>query len=376
MDKNDNTSYETEFEGDDESVSFEGPFDPNQISVDIAVVNLGSLLEQLEYKEIDLSPEFQRSSNIWSKEKKSQLIESVLLGLPLPSFYFSEDPNTNKLVVVDGLQRLCAFKEFWVEKNENKLRLEGLVFLKSLNGKTVEDLDRTQIRSMKGLKITLNTLHKGTPTKVKYVLFQRINTAGVPLNQQEMRNALYQGKSTMLLNRMVKAESFKNATGNRINPKRMADCDFANRFLAFYLRREQYKGELDSFMADTLEQVNKMNNNDIDELYNTFDRAMTMCYQLLGDKAFRRPDPKKQNVFLKVNKAIFDVLSVSIAKLTILEQETLQEKKELFSERIHSLFLNGEFIQSVTAGTAKEPQVNYRYSKVNELIKSVINNDN
>ena len=72
MDKNDNTAYETEFEGDESSPSFEGPFDPNQIDVDIAVVNLGSLLEQLEYNEIDLSPEFQRSSNIWSKEKKSQ----------------------------------------------------------------------------------------------------------------------------------------------------------------------------------------------------------------------------------------------------------------------------------------------------------------
>lgn len=373
MDKNDNTSYETEFEGDESSPSFEGPFDPNQIDVDISVVNLGFLLDQLENNEIDLTPEFQRSSNVWTKEKKSQLIESVLLGLPLPSFYFSEDPNTNKLVVVDGLQRLCAFKEFCFD--EEKLKLEGLNFLK-LNGKTYNELDRAQIRSMKSLKITMNTLRKGTPIKVKYILFQRINTAGVPLNQQEMRNALYQGKATLLLKKMAESVYFKKATDNRVSSKRMADCDFANRFLAFYLRREQYKGELDSFMADALEQVNKMDNNDIDELYNTFDRSMSVCYRLLGDKAFRRPDPKKQNVFLKVNKAIFDVLSVSIAQLTISEQETLLRKKELFSEKIHFLFLNGDFIQSITAGTAKEPQVKYRYSKVNELINSVINYDN
>lgn len=70
----------------------------------------------------------------------------------------------------------------------------------------------------------------------------------------------------MLLNRMVNAESFKNATGNINNPKRMADYDFANRFLAFYLKREQYKGELDPFMADALEQVNKMQGNEIDEI--------------------------------------------------------------------------------------------------------------
>ncbi len=369
-----NTPYDTEFEGDEISPSFEGPFGPNQIDVDIAVVNLGSLLEMMTYGEIELLPKFMRPRNVWSNEKKSKLIESVIIGLPLPSFFLSEDSATNKLVVIDGLQRLCAFKEFWID--EQKLKLRGLEFLPNLNGKTVNELNRTYIRRIKSAKITLNILHKNTSPMIKYVLFQRINTAGVPLNQQEMRNTLYQGKATMLLNRMVNAESFKNATGNRINPKRMADYDFANRFLAFYLKREQYKGELDPFMADALEQVNKMQGNEIDEIYDAFDRAMAICYQLLGDKAFRRPDPKKQNVFLKVNKAIFDVLSVSIANLTVSEQETLRQKKDLFSERIHSLFLNGEFIQSVTVGTAKEPQVNYRYSKVNELIKSIVNYDN
>ena len=113
---NDNDELEhvsnDEFEGEDQG-NLQGPFDPNEIDVDISVVNLGSLLEQLEYEEIDLKPEFQRSSDVWSKEKKSRLIESVLLGLPLPSFYFSEDPETGKLTIVDGLQRLCAFKDFW-----------------------------------------------------------------------------------------------------------------------------------------------------------------------------------------------------------------------------------------------------------------------
>ena len=147
-----------EFEGEDDS-NLQGPFDPNDIDVDIAVVNLGWLLEQLEYEEIDLKPEFQRSSDVWSKEKKSRLIESILLGLPLPSFYFSEDPTTNKLIIVDGLQRLCALKDFWIEKEnmEKKLVLEGLQFLTDLNGKVVEDLDRTQIRRFKSLKVTLNT---------------------------------------------------------------------------------------------------------------------------------------------------------------------------------------------------------------------------
>ncbi|WP_165157838.1 DUF262 domain-containing protein [Parabacteroides sp. ZJ-118] len=154
------------FEGEDDN-NLKGPFDPNDIDVDISVVNLGSLLEQLEYREIDLKPEFQRSSDVWSRESKSRLIESILLGLPLPSFYFSEDPATNKLVIVDGLQRLCALKDFWIDK---KLVLEGMQFLTDLEGKAVGDLDRTQIRRIKSLKVTLNTLRKNTPPEVKFVI--------------------------------------------------------------------------------------------------------------------------------------------------------------------------------------------------------------
>lgn len=382
-----------EFDGEKEEEStFEGPFDPNDIDVDIAVVNLGSLLEMLEYGEIDLSPEFQRSSDLWNSVQKSRLIESILLGLPLPSFYFSEevsepssinfDDNETisnkskpiiKLVVVDGLQRLCTLKDFWIDKT---LKLEGLQFLTYLNGMSVDDLERSQIRRIKSLKITLNTLRKNTPTNVKYVLFQRINTAGVPLNQQEMRNALYQGAATHLLKGMVALPSFKQATGNRVSSKRMTDCDFANRFLAFYLGVNHYKSELDAFMADALKQVNEMDDKEVKEIYHAFDDSMNVCYQLFGDKAFRRFQPQMPTVFLKVNKALFDVLSVSIALLSHKEQAILVENKNTFSEKMNDLFSNDDmFINSITVGTTKEPQVKYRFTRIKELINLILNHD-
>lgn len=349
-----------------------GPFDPNDIDVDISVVNLGSLLEQLEYKEIDLQPEFQRESNVWSQVQKSRLIESVLLGLPLPSFYFSEDPETNKLIVVDGLQRLCAFTDFCITK---KLRLIGMQFLKAFEGYSYEDLDRTQIRRIKSLKVTLNTLRKNTPQKVKYVIFQRVNTAGVPLTPQEMRNALYQKKATDLLKSMVLLESFKKATGGKITSKRMVDCDFANRFVAFYLYRKEYDGNLDEFMADALEKINKMTLQEVDDVRCVFDKSMNMCFELLGNTAFKRPNPKKQGSFLMTNKAIFEVLGVSIANLSDSECEILLSKKNVFKKEIYSLFTNGEFIKSITAGTAKVAQVDYRHLKVQQLINDIISND-
>lgn len=370
----DQIKEEIDIEPEDNSIEdIHGPFDPNAIDVDISVVNLGSLLEQLEYNEIDLQPEFQRESDVWTQVKKSRLIESVLLGLPLPSFYFSEDPETNKLLVVDGLQRLCAFSDFCITK---KLKLKGMQFLTGLEGWTYDKLDRTQIRRIKSLKITLNTLRKNTPQRVKLVIFQRVNTAGVPLTSQEMRNALYQKKATDLLKRMVKLDSFRKATDGKIPSKRMTDCDFANRFVAFYLYRKEYDGNLDEFMGDALENINRMSQQEIDSIHDTFDRSMTICYRLLGNTAFKRPDPQKPNSFLKTNKAIFEVLSVSIAQLSENEQEILVQRKARFQNEIYSLFMNEDFIKSITSGTAKTPQVEYRHTKVQQLIKHVINYDN
>ena len=370
----DQIKEEIDIEPEDNSIEdIHGPFDPNAIDVDISVVNLGSLLEQLEYNEIDLQPEFQRESDVWTQVKKSRLIESVLLGLPLPSFYFSEDPETNKLLVVDGLQRLCAFSDFCITK---KLKLKGMQFLTGLEGWTYDKLDRTQIRRIKSLKVTLNTLRKNTPQRVKLVIFQRVNTAGVPLTSQEMRNALYQKKATDLLKRMVKLDSFRKATGGKIPSKRMTDCDFANRFVAFYLYRKEYDGNLDEFMGDALENINRMSQQEINSIHDTFDRSMTICYRLLGNTAFKRPDPQKPNSFLKTNKAIFEVLSVSIAQLSENEQEILVQRKARFQNEIYSLFMNEDFIKSITSGTAKTPQVEYRHTKVQQLIKHVINYDN
>ena len=349
-----------------------GPFDPNDIDVDISTVNLGLLLDDLEDKQIKMDPEFQRDSNVWTNIQKSRLIESVLLGLPLPSFYFSEDPNTNQLLVVDGLQRLCTFTDFCLDK---KLKLKGLQFLTSLEGCTYDDLDRSHIRRIKSLKITLNTLRKNTPQRVKFVIFQRVNTAGVPLTPQEMRNALYQKKATDLLRSMVALNSFKDATGGKIPSKRMTDCDFANRFLAFYLCRQDYDGNLDGFMGDALEKVNKMSQEEIDDLLRIFDSSMSVCYQLLGSTAFKRPNPKRPGSYLKINKAIYEALSVSIASLSSSEQMILLQRKTQFQNEIYSLFTQEDFIKSITSGTAKVSQVDYRHSKVQQLIKDIISHD-
>lgn len=361
------------FEGEDEDAAFEGPFDPTKIDVDISVYNLGTLLEQLEYEEIDLTPDFQRSSDLWTDVAKSRLIESILMGLPIPSFYFSEDEETPKLIIVDGLQRLCSLKDFWVTK---RLKLKGLQFLTSLNGKGVDELDRTQIRRLKGLKITVNKLRKGTPPEVKLAIFQRVNTAGIPLNYQEMRNALYPKKATSLLKKMASLESFRQATGGKVSNRRMADADFANRFIAFYLRQEDYDGHLDKFMGDALEELAKLSPEKIDDILKAFDNSMKLCFSLMGENCFRRPDPDYSGTYLnQLNKSLFDVISVSFAHLTDDQQKSLTNRQQDFNDGLNRLFNDYTFIRAITEGTAKKPQVKTRYNEFNKMIKEILNHD-
>ena len=367
----DDSWEEREVDSQEESIdNLKGPFDPNNIDVDISTVNLGSMLEQLEYGEIDLQPEFQRASGVWTDVKKSRLIESVLLGLPLPSFYFSEDATSNKLIIIDGLQRLCSLKEFCIDKT---LVLNNLQFLTNLNGVSYDELDRTQVRRLKSLKITINTLRKRTPTNVKYVIFQRVNTAGEPLNPQEVRNALYQGKATRLLKSMATLESFRIVTRKKVPTKRMADRDLVNRYLAFYLKKDVYDGNLDQFMGEvTLGYINTLDDKQVQNILNTFKSTMDICWDLFGDKAFRRPNPKIEGKYLKLNKSSFEVISVSLALLTNDEQSTLIKKKKSFISELDKLLRDEHFIQSITSGTAKVPQVEYRFNKIDLLIKTVL----
>lgn len=347
------------------------PFNPNEIDVDISTVNLGSLIDQLENDEIDLQPDFQRVTDVWDNVKKSRLIESILLGLPLPSFYFSEDPVSQKLSIIDGLQRICAIRDFVLEK-ENPLKLEGLQFLKNFDGFTFSQLARPEVKRIKSLKITMNTLRKGTPLDVKYIIFQRVNTAGVPLTPQEMRHALNQGPAAIFIKELADMESFKKATNYSVESKRMQDRDFVNRFIAFFIGYQDYMGDLDMFLNDKMGELNKMTSEQRDNIRVSFDKAMKCCYEIFKNDAFR----KKYSVTDKrkpISKSVYDTLSVNIAWLSDEEQLMLLKNAEAFKTGMIRLFNDERFNFSISTGTGQKYNVDLRFMMVKSLIKEIIN---
>ena len=354
--------------GDEDLDVITKPFNPNDIDVDIATVNLGSIIDMLENDEIELQPDFQRAADVWDNTKKSRLIESILLGLPLPSFYFSEDPVTQKLSVIDGLQRLCAIRDFILNKT---LVLQNLQFLKSFEGEIYSDLERPEIKRIKSLKITMNTLRKGTPNDVKFIIFQRVNTAGEPLTPQEMRHALNQGPAASFIKELAELESFKIATNNSVKSKRMQDRDFANRFMAFFIGYDDYNGELDAFLNDKMGELNRMTSERRDTIKTAFNRSMKCCYEIFGEDTFRKrnhPEDRRK----PISKSVYDTLSVNIAWLTDEERKKITTNAEALKQGMMDLFNDRKFNFAISTGTGHKSNVEERFGRVKKLIKEII----
>ena len=370
-DEYDKSVDEEDVDGEDEVTKITAPFDPTMIDVDIETINLGLLIEDIKDGIIDLQPDFQRASDVWDIVKKSRLIESILLGLPLPSFYFSEDPKTKKFAVIDGLQRICAIRDFVID---GKLKLKGLQFLKSFEGLTYSKLEQPERRRINTLKITKNTLRKSTPIEVKYVIFQRVNTAGVPLEPQEMRHALNQGRAAIFIKELAEIDSFTTATNGSVKTKRMQDRDFANRFVAFYLDYKNYNGELDVFLSEKMGELNSMSENELYDIKRTFDKSLKCCYNIFRGDTFRRRNNIRDRR-KPISKAVYDTLSVNIAWLSDSERQVLEQKSELVKEKIIELFNEDKFHRAISTGTGQKYSVDLRFKKVKEMLSKILGYD-
>ena len=187
--KTENDEIESE---DTSSELITTPFSPNDIKLSSPPMNLGDLIDMIQHNWINFGTEYQREANLWDNRKQSRLIESILLGLRLPAFYF-EEVSKRKWNIIDGLQRCSAIYNFCIDKT---LTLSDLEFLgDNFNNKNYTELPFETVRDIRMLPITVNLLSAGVPDNVKYILFKRLNTGGVELTPQEIRNAMFQGRA-------------------------------------------------------------------------------------------------------------------------------------------------------------------------------------
>lgn len=343
------------------------PFNPADIDIVSGPMSLDTLIKRMRYNEIDMNTDFQRHAELWDNRKMSRLIESILIRFPLPAFYFDASEDENWLIV-DGLQRLSSIKKFVIDK---KLRLSGLEFLAELNGKEFSELSRQYQRRIEECQVTVYTIRPGTPEKVKYSVFRRINTGGLTLNNQEIRNALAKPRDRQLLEELANSEYSKAMLGDL--SKRMKDQELILRFWAFY--RFDYldpenKKEIASFLDKAMDDIKNRDDSERAEFKYKYLTAINRCYQLLGSSGFEKDPINSRN--RSKNTTLFEVWMVALAKLTDSEFNHLLEKQSIFQEKAKALLTDGEFFNAITYSTQKKDHVERRYEKVNALIKEAL----
>ena len=361
-------SIEADFEPEDigEQQDNEKPFDPKKVDIAIQTPNLGSLITRLENNEIDLMPEFQRELNLWSKQAQSRLIESILIRLPIPAFYFDAS-DEEKWQVVDGLQRLCAINNFVVKKD---LALTNLEFLVDYEGCTFEQLPRSYSRRIDEFQTSVYLIKAGTPTLMKYSLFNRINTGGLKLTPQEIRHAMSQsvrnGAASSFLTEIVKHDSFQKVVSNKNN--RMIHQELVLRHMAFtLLGTENYKSSLPRFLDSAMIELGKIDFHQRVRLSANFLSAMELAHEIFGHHAFKRS--LAGNTSNKViNKPLFESLSVCLAKTDEFTRSTLIENKDEFKLIFTDLLKNSDFETAITRSTANTESVQNRMRMITVAI--------
>lgn len=316
----------------EKSVAQEDTTYPVQIQADSARYSFFDLKRQIEeFNEIDMTPEFQRGY-VWTPAQQSELIESILMGIPLPLFYFAAE-KSGKVSVVDGIQRINAVlhymnDEFFITKSK---------YLKHISGKKFSQLERTDRAKIEKYQIQAYIIPSGIPEQVKIDIFDRINRAGTKLNTQEIRHALYHGTSTDLLKSLAEECVFKDASGKRLNSKRMRDRYVILRFLAFYLWKhreelllEKYgyyteiTSDFDSFLANYMRIINEMPDDHINKLKIVFLHTMRLAHALFGNNAFT----KEHKANMPFNMTVFDSLCYVLASMPPIDSIDMEALRE------------------------------------------------
>lgn len=344
------------------------PLNLSQVAINIIQkpMTIDSVIKRLEQEpsEINLFTEFQRKAGLWSPAVKSRLIESMIVGLPIPAFYF-DVVNDECWQVVDGIQRLSALKEFVIDKT---LRLEGLEYLQNLEGKSYEELDRRAQRNIHEFEIQTYQIKPGTHPGIKYRIFKSINTSALILERQEIRHAVNPGMPADYLKELAGLTQFRDMlVMGDARRDRMEDREQALRYIAF---RDQhfthYSPDMMDFLDKAITRIYHINS----DLRNRYKDELVGALELL-----RETFPDRANVFNKSafglpdqghihNSAVFELLTVCLAEIDELARQRIRQEPMKFKAQLEALGREADFARAI------EPSYAWTKSSVETRFKA------
>lgn len=359
------------------------------------------IYDRLSFGEIELQPDFQRKDRVWPEPRKSKLIESILMGLPLPVFYFAEKPNGD-WIIVDGLQRITTIYDFM----RGEFKLNGLEVLDELNGTSFSELERAEQRKIREYPLTAHLIDMATDKdNIIVELFHRINTYGVKLSEQEIRSALNQGSSVKFLRFLAATPEFKSATHGKIKSDRQKDMELCLSALSFMLRGYMsFDNQYNKYLSEAMESMNvhaltlaseelldegnaelPLEQNHVYSLIaNKFKNGLNISEQVFGDYAFKKvPDSARK---IPLSKPLFELIVTYFSELSEEQaQQVITHSDELIDmlyEAIdkdssdyaewesHKYEKEGRgFLYSISQSTGKNVTVRFRFESFREILK-------
>ena len=344
------------------------PWDPEEIRIHTKHYSLRQVVEMIAEGDIDIAPDFQRQY-VWKPRQQWGLIESLLLGIPLPSFYFNEE-SSGRLQVVDGVQRLTTIFRY---VNAGAFKLGKVAYLHDLEGQGFNDLAAMFRRRLNGAQFVAHVIDPQTPYRVKFDIFRRINTGGSPLSTQEIRHCMSGKRSREFLKELATDQSFTTATGNALhNHPRMADREVALRFVGFRLftvYEYAQHSSFDEFLSFVTEQLDDPVRHSLDQLRDDFVLGMTNCYAAFGEYAFRKwpLDSDRKN---PINRALFESWGTVLAEY---DKDAVRSRADDLVNSAREMMSNDvEFISSISSSTGDFRNVQTRLDKVRAAAEAVL----
>lgn len=296
-----------------------------------------TIFNQINKNNFNLTPEFQRR-DAWDKVKKSRLIESLILGFPIPNLVLAvgKGASESKFIVIDGKQRLLAIQQFL----NNEYPLSKLANYPELNGKYYNDLSNEYKNKLDNYSIRSSVITNWKNSAILYSIFYRLNSGSLPLSAQELRKALIGSEFINYVEDFLNKESsnlnsdFNILFKNEMD-KRMKDTELVLRFFAFQRNLVNYDGKLKEFLDETTkyfqEQFTTNNMNEITKLFEQLKLSINITKTIFNDDSFRKynGDSYEKNI----NRAIFDIMAYffandSISELLVTYQCQIKNKFE------------------------------------------------
>lgn len=321
-------------------------------------ITLSQLREMVDANDIIVNPEYQRNY-VYDDKRASLLVESILIGIPIPIIYLCEEDD-GIYSVIDGQQRIMSFTRYL----KNDFSLCGLTTLSALNGLFFRDLDKPMQRRLRAKSLKAICLDRDSQ-ELKYEIFSRLNLGAVKLKDQEVRNCIFRGSFNSMLRRIADTDENVKALFHYTDNSRM---EFEERILRFFAMRDFY--HISGTFKNTMNQfMTKHQNDSDDEIYemeNQYRSVMDTIKQVLGCEAFFFHGERAS----KFNGAVYDSI---VIPFSLFPKRSLLQHADKIRDGIFNMKENdAEYRENVYVGTNAGRRVRNRITKVINIITGCI----